>query len=131
MRFIDRTIQLSFLLGAVLFVFLAPFYSPSIVWGLSAGLLLSIFNLWALRQVFNELFQARLGGGIHKRKVASYIFMKLPIFYGSVFLVIYFIPVSLEAFAVGFGLPLGVMVLKSIGQRWSGEKSPFLFTRLE
>jgi hypothetical protein len=57
--------------------------------------------------------------------------MKVPLFYGSILLVFYFIPVSLEAFAVGFGLPLAVMVLKSIGQRWAGEKSPFLFTRLE
>lgn len=127
MRFIDRTIQVSLSLGAILFVFLAPFYPPSIVWGLAVGIGFSVFNLWALRRAFGSFSTA----AFDKKRLTAILFMKLPLFYGSVFLVFYFLPISLEAFAVGFGLPLAVMLLKAIGQRWRGEENPFLSTRME
>lgn len=117
LNLIDRTIQLSWVMGAVLFVFLSP-YSPILVtWGVSIGVFLSGLNLWILRSLFRSVFE-----GSSKVKTVSYLGMKFPLFYGLLLLVLTFIPISLGAFFIGFILPFIVIVLKTVGQASFGER---------
>ncbi|NKE72758.1 hypothetical protein [Candidatus Manganitrophus noduliformans] len=109
--FIDRTIRVSWVIGAVLFVFLAPSVPMSVTWGVSIGLFLSGLNLRILQRLFGSLFQ-----GSSKAKMLSYLGMKFPLFYGLLFLVLYLFPLSLGAFFLGFVLPFIVIVLKAVGQ---------------
>ena len=106
---IDRTCRLSLILGAILFTFLAPYSSIPFIWGLSSGLLLSALNLVALQHAVRRLLSptgSRLTRGL--------ILVKFPLLIGAAFLLLRH--VSPAAFAVGYGLPLGVIVLKSVGR---------------
>lgn len=120
LNFIDRTIQISWVIGALLFVFLSPSSPPSVTWGSSIGVFLSGLNLWILRTLFGSLLN-----GSSKKKTISYFCMKFPIFYGLLLLVLYFIPVSLGAFFIGFVLPFIVIILKMVGQALLGESASF------
>lgn len=117
LNFIDRTIQLSWVTGAVLFVFLTPYSPIPVTWGVSIGVFLSGLNLWILRTLFGSIFE-----GSSKVKTVSYLGMKFPIFYGLLLLVLVFIPVSLGAFFIGFILPFIVIVLKTVGQVSFGKR---------
>lgn len=123
LNFIDRTIQIAWLIGAILFVFLTPYYPAAVTWGLLIGVLLSGLNLWILRSLFGSILQ-----GSSKLKAVSYLGMKFPLFYGLLISILYFVPISLGAFFIGFVLPFGVVILKSAGQVLSGENSPIVHT---
>lgn len=120
-NFIDRTIRVSWIVGAILFVFLTPLSPVSITWGVGAGVFLSGMNLWILQGLFGSFFLS----GFSKKKMIAYLGMKFPLFYGLLILVVTRTPVSFEAFSIGFILPFVVMVLKSLGQLISAERSSF------
>ena len=124
--FIDRTIRISWVIGAVLFVFLAPFSPVSVTWGISLGAFLSGLNLWII-----QVFLGSLLSESSKRKRISYVCMKFPLYYGMLFLVLYLVPVSLWAFGAGFTLPFILMVLKVAPQLSLGEGSSFLIMNRE
>ena len=107
--FMDRTFRSSLIFGAILFTFLAPYSSLPFVWGLSTGLLLSALNLLALQYAVQRLLDptgSRLSRGL--------ILVKFPLLIVAAFLLLRH--VSPAAFAVGYGLPLGVIALKSVGR---------------
>jgi len=110
-NFIDRTIRISGVVGAVLFVFLTPYYPAAVTWGFLIGVALSGLNLWTLQSLFGSILR-----GSSKAKAASYLGIKFPLFYGLLLSVLYFISISHEAFFVGFVLPFVVIVLKTVGQ---------------
>ncbi|GEM_PF-4180159 len=123
LNFVDRTIQLSWVTGAVLFIFLAPYSPIPVTWGVSIGVFLSGLNLWILRSLFGSILQRS-----SKLKAVSYLGMKFPLFYGLLISILYFVPISLGAFFIGFVLPFGVVILKSAGQVLSGESSSIVHT---
>lgn len=125
--FIDRTIRVSWIVGAIFFVFLTPSSPVSITWGVAAGVFLSGMNLWVLQGLFGSFFLS----GFSKKKMVAYLGMKFPLFYGLLILVVTLTPVSFEAFSGGFILPFIIMVLKSIGQLLLAERSSFPIIRRE
>ncbi len=106
---IDRTCRFSLILGAILFSFLAPYSSLPFIWGLTTGLLLSALNLVAIQHAVRR-FLAPAGSRLSR----VLILVKFPLLIGAAFLLLH--RVSPAAFAVGYGLPLGVIVLKSVGR---------------
>ena len=106
---IDRTFRLSLILGAILFTFLAPYSSLPFIWGLSTGLLLSALNLVAIQYAARRLLSPT-----GPRWSRGLILVKFPLLIGAAFLLLRH--VSPAAFAVGYGLPLAVIVLKSVGR---------------
>ncbi len=127
LNLIDRTIRVSWMVGAILFVFLTPSFPVSIIWSLSVGVFLSGLNFWILRGFFGSLFSPAFS----KKKMIAYVGMKFPVFYGLFFLAVYWIPVSFEAFITGFLLPFIVMALKAVGQVFLAERSFFSMIRSE
>lgn len=109
LEFIDRVNRLSIVVGGVLFVFLTPHFPASELLGLAAGLSLSVCNLLAWRQMVKLLASSERAS--YWRAVA---FVKIPLICGAAFLLVrWTAPVP---FAVGFSLPLAVIVLKAAGQ---------------
>lgn len=112
---ITRTVRVSLLILALVLFLASPYYSLERVWGCGAGLLLSVVNLVWLHRIFGALFGALCSG--RKTQIWPTLLMKVFLFYGLVFSVFVLAPISAAAFAVGFSLPMGVILLKLLGRQ--------------
>ncbi len=109
LTWIDQSNRLALAVGAALFVAMAPRVSPAVVWGLSAGLLLSALNLWVLRHLVARMFLSNTSALMRLALV-----LQFPLLLGVAFLALCWSAPA--AFAVGFSLPLAVIVLKMGGR---------------
>ncbi len=106
---IARTAETTFLILALLFAFLAPYYPVAHLWGIGAGALLSVANLWGLHRILDGL----LGG--NRKRLLSLLFFKGFLFYGLIMAILMMAPLSIGAFVVGYVIPFGVLLLKLLG----------------
>ncbi len=111
---IDRTVETALLVLAVFLVFLSPNYSTGQIWGVGAGLLLSLLNLSWLHRLLGGL----LGGD--RKGLLRLLFLKAFFFYGLVVAVLVIVPLSVGSFAVGYTIPLCVLLLKLLGGQMTG-----------
>jgi len=128
---IERTCTTSFWTGSIVFVMVSPYVAPAWLWGAALGVLSSMFNLGLIRRAIEKRVEpsqhhARLWG---MWSVLS--MLKLPLLCGSLFLLYTLLQASLQiwispiAFAVGYGWPLVVILLKlmAIGLNGSWQKA--------
>ena len=108
MDWIDRTIETSGWIAVILSPFLL-FHLPFARWsGFLLGVLVQLVTLTLLKRIVLIVFEHRS----NQRKLACYLLLKYPIFYGLFFSVFRWLPVSVGAVAVGYALPLVVLIMK-------------------
>lgn len=106
---IERTAETAFFILATLFVFLSPRYPAIHLWGMGAGALLSVANLWGLHRILGGLWEG------NRKRLLSLLFLKTFFFYGLVVAILMIVPLSVGSFAVGYAIPFGVLLLKLLG----------------
>ncbi len=114
---VTRSIKTALIFGITGFGFLALSQPPNAAWGLLIGTVSSALNLYLLSLVSQSVFAPlpEWNPG-RKRAIFLYVALKFPLFYLFLAVLFHYLHFSINFFMIGFSIPLGVIVLKSVGQ---------------